>query len=143
MTEKRCHICGNEVRKNYYLDKRGYTCYTCSKTIARDKMVSNRVKEKFEISNNPQFVLRDIENDILYDESMTVNLLNNLVCLDKLIQKKDLVTSNIFASGFFAGMEQSDKFAIERIEKYAKEHELDMNKIQKMLDDVYRLHNEQ
>lgn len=21
MTEKRCHICGNEVRENYYLDK--------------------------------------------------------------------------------------------------------------------------
>ena len=41
MTEKRCHICGNEVRENYYLDKRGYTCYTCSKAIAskRSKVI--------------------------------------------------------------------------------------------------------
>ena len=37
MTGKRCHICGKEVTENYYLDKRGYTCYLCSKAIANKR----------------------------------------------------------------------------------------------------------
>lgn len=37
MKDKRCHICGNEVRENYYLDKRGYTCYSCSREINMQK----------------------------------------------------------------------------------------------------------
>ena len=45
MTEKRCHICGEEVRENYYLDKRGYTCYTCSKAIANNRSIVKRIKE--------------------------------------------------------------------------------------------------
>lgn len=45
MTEKRCHICGKEVRENYYLDKRGYTCYTCSKAIASKRSIMKRIKE--------------------------------------------------------------------------------------------------
>lgn len=39
MTKKRCHICGKEVRENYYLDKRGYTCYTCSKAIVSKRNI--------------------------------------------------------------------------------------------------------
>ena len=45
MTKKRCHICGNEVRENYYLDKRGYTCYNCSKAIASKRSIIKRIKE--------------------------------------------------------------------------------------------------
>ena len=45
MTKKQCHVCGNEVRENYYLDKRGYTCYTCSKAITRKKNMMKKIKE--------------------------------------------------------------------------------------------------
>lgn len=42
---KKCHICGKEVRDNYYLDSRGYTCYTCSKAIANEKSRINHIKD--------------------------------------------------------------------------------------------------
>lgn len=42
---KKCHICGKEVRENYYLDSRGYTCYTCSKAIANEKSRIKRIME--------------------------------------------------------------------------------------------------
>lgn len=45
MTKRRCHICGNEVRENYYLDERGYTCYTCSRAIAKKRSIMKRIKE--------------------------------------------------------------------------------------------------
>ena len=48
MTGKKCHICGKEVRENYYLDKRGYTCYTCSKAIANNRSIVKRIKESLE-----------------------------------------------------------------------------------------------
>lgn len=48
MTEKRCYICGKEVRENYCLDKRGYTCYTCSKAIANNISMLKRIKEFLE-----------------------------------------------------------------------------------------------
>lgn len=48
MTEKRCHICGNEVRENYYLDERGYTCYICAKAIASKRSMMKRIKEGLE-----------------------------------------------------------------------------------------------
>ena len=33
----KCHICGKGVISNYYLDKKGYTCYLCAKIIANNK----------------------------------------------------------------------------------------------------------
>lgn len=45
MTKKRCHICGKEVTKNYYLDDRGYTCYLCSQAIANNKSKVRRLME--------------------------------------------------------------------------------------------------
>jgi len=48
MTEKRCHICGKEITENYYLDKRGYTCYICSKAIANKRSMIKRIKDALE-----------------------------------------------------------------------------------------------
>lgn len=52
MTEKRCHICEKEVRENYYLDKRGYTCYICSKAIANKKNHNKKDKGGFKMTEN-------------------------------------------------------------------------------------------
>ena len=52
MTKPKCHICGKEVTENYYLDKRGYTCYTCSKAIA-----SKRSIKRFTVDDGLEDVL--------------------------------------------------------------------------------------
>ena len=48
MTKPKCHMCGKEVTENYYLDKRGYTCYTCSNAIASKRSIIKRIKECLE-----------------------------------------------------------------------------------------------
>ena len=48
MTEKRCCICGKEVRENYYLDSRGYICYLCSKAIANETSKVRKLMEEYE-----------------------------------------------------------------------------------------------
>ena len=47
MAKKQCHVCGKEVKETYYLDKRGYTCYTCSKAIASKRRIMKKMKEFF------------------------------------------------------------------------------------------------
>lgn len=48
MTKKRCHNCGKEVKENYYLDSRGYTCYLCSKAIANETSKVRKLMEKYD-----------------------------------------------------------------------------------------------
>lgn len=44
---KKCHICGKEINENYYLDGRGYTCYTCSKAIANNQCKIDKIIEMY------------------------------------------------------------------------------------------------
>lgn len=58
---KKCHICGKEVKENYYLDERGYTCYTCSKAIANEKSKIKQLKQQFD------YRVTELKCTILFD----------------------------------------------------------------------------
>ena len=88
------------------------------------------------------------ENAII-DKTHHLKVLDELYIKDRLLEAlglpldfkesdiDDLVKKTKDNDEYFDGMHYADKFAIERIQKYAKKHNFDMDKIQKMIDNVY------